>query len=62
MSEWKPIEEAPQDTLILVYQHMTGKCLRSYNGEDWYDENEIWDDSELEITHFWSEPLPDDPQ
>lgn len=37
---------------------MTGRCLR-YRTEsgDWYDENEIYDDSELEITH-WAEIEP----
>lgn len=52
-------EEQPvTDNLVLVLQDMTGRCLR-YRTEsgDWYDENEIYDDSELEITH-WAEIEP----
>lgn len=57
---WKEvaIELPPSGELVLVNQHMTGRCLRMRHDygthEVWHDENNNLDDSELEITH-WSE-------
>ena len=61
MKEWVKIEDElpPDGVLVLVYQDMTGKCLRSRSEEgNWYDENNNFDDSELDITH-WSYLLED---
>ena len=55
------VEDAPEGELLLVFQQMTGFCLREKRGGDWYDEHENFDDSELEITHWMNLPEhPDD--
>ena len=54
----------PSNELVLVNQQLTGRCLRyrmdTGDAEpDWFDENEEFDDSGLEITH-WAK-IPDAP-
>lgn len=60
-AEWKDIDNAlpAEGKLVLCIQDMTGICLRERRGEDWYDENEIFDDSELDIL-YWHD-LPEHP-
>ena len=61
MSEWIEVIEGDESTLPpdnqLVLVLKDGEVhLRSREGEEWYDENDIYDDSELEI-NYW-QPLP----
>lgn len=59
MSKWTNLDESspPTEQLVLVYQELTGHCLRALSEDGyWYDENEDLDDSELFITH-WAELL-----
>ena len=58
--EWQPIETAPDNELMLVWQEMTGICLREKRDDDFWCENNFLDDSELEVTHWM--PLPDPPE
>lgn len=59
---WVSVEDRLPELyeLVLVFQDMTGICLRqlqgSVNETEWYDENNNYDDSELDITHW--QPLP----
>ncbi len=57
MCVWIDIKDElpPCGELVLVSQHLTGRCLRylSDNGA-WYDEHDYHDDSELEI-YYWHE-------
>lgn len=47
----------PEDELVLIFQEGDVHLGRYRNGE-WYDDNENYDDSGLEITHW--QHLPDD--
>lgn len=51
MSNWNDdLNDMPCDVLLLVDQETTGICLRKKTEDgDFYDENEIYDDSGLEI-------------
>ena len=64
MNEWTEIIEGDESTLpienVLVLVLQEGFThLRSRAGDDWYDEDEIYDDSEMRITHW--HPLPEEP-
>lgn len=59
MSDWRPIETAPERELVLVWQEFGGIVLRSYQSGEWWTEDEFLDDSGLEITHWM--PLPEPP-
>lgn len=63
---WIDINEIhpPVDELVLVYQQVTGRCLRyrvvvDEPGLSWYDENHNYDDSGLEVAHWL--PLAEEP-
>ena len=51
-------------TLVIVFQRMTGFRLMQLQGSanetEWYDENNNYDDSEFDITHW--QPLPEPPK
>ena len=61
--QWVSVDEhlPPRNELVLVTQELVGRCLRSL-GDDgcWRDENEIFDDSGLEINHWML--LPEAPE
>lgn len=64
MSEWIAVEDKlpPSGELVLVWQHMTGRCLREVTDYgthiEWHDENNQLDDSELDITYWQFLPAP----
>lgn len=57
---WKDMECVPEDRFIVVFHPFYGRKIRmlSSNG-NWYDDNEILDDSEAEWD-LWAElpPIP----
>ena len=58
---WKQIDSMPRDVKVLVFNHLYGvKIMELTQGGDWYDDNEIYDDSGIEWD-FWAElpPPPD---
>lgn len=57
--KWQPIETAPEDTLLLVWQEWGPRLRYIRHGELW-DENEFLDDSEREVSHWM--PLPEPPE
>lgn len=58
---WRPIKEVPVGQLVLVVDEYQRYALRFLTpGGDWYDENEVIDDSGITY-HEWHE-LPLLPQ
>jgi hypothetical protein len=54
----RDMSEAPHGQLILCKDEYDRFCLREFQGDDCYDENGNFDDSELEFIGWWE--LPDD--
>ena len=55
---WIKIEDElpPEGNLVLVDMGWAGMHLRSRQAEDWYDDNENYDDSGIEVVRWHELP------